>query len=68
MNKELLNMGIGIKHLKDYRDAIALLVRRTFGIKTMAEVDKFPEEVEVFVLELLTTIRERRKSGESTVS
>ena len=68
MNRELLGMGVGMKHLKDYRNAIALLVRRTFGIKTMAEVDRFPEEVELFVLEMLTTIKERRKSSEPTIS
>lgn len=60
MNNELRNIGIGVKSLNDYERSIALIVRRTFGISNMNQVDTYAAEVESFVNDILSVIRERK--------
>ena len=66
VNKELRNSGIGVKHIKDINNALALLVRRTFKLSTMKEVEIVGAEVEIFTLAILNTMIEgRKKLGEA---
>lgn len=67
MNNELRQMGIGVKNISDYDKAIGVIVRRTFRIKTLLEVEPIADEVELFVLELLEVIKKRRNANEETV-
>lgn len=60
MNRELLSIGISTKNLKDYRTAISALVRKTYGFKTVADIPLHSAEVELFVLEIINSIKERR--------
>lgn len=62
MNNELRNCGIGVKHLKDYETSIALIVRRTFGISNMREVDYNNTDIESFVAEIVSIIKSRKES------
>lgn len=66
INNHLRQIGVGTKHIGDYNNAIALIVRRTFKIKTMRDIDPIADEVELFVLELMQVI-ERRVVGEEKV-
>ena len=60
INRELLSIGVGTRQLSDYRKAISSLVRRTYGYKSITDIPSDNEEVELFVLELLNSIKERR--------
>lgn len=62
VNKELINQGVGVKHIKDIDNALALLVRRTFKIENMKEVETVGESVEKFALAMVNVIAEGRKS------
>ena len=60
INRELLSIGVGTRQLNDYRTAISSIVRRTYGYKSITDIPSDNEEVELFVLELLNSIKERR--------
>lgn len=60
INRELLSIGVGTRQLSDYRTAISSIVRRTYGYKSITDIPSDNEEVELFVLELLNSIKERR--------
>ena len=66
INNRLRQIGVSTKYVRDYNNAIALIVRRTFKIKTMRDIDPIADEVELFVLELMQVI-ERRVVGEEKV-
>lgn len=60
INRELLSIGVGTRQLNDYRTAISSIVRRTYGYKSITDIQSDNEEVELFVLEIINSIKERR--------
>lgn len=67
MNRELLGIGISTKNLKDYRTAISALVRKTYGFRSVADIPLNSTEVELFVLEIINSIKERRADNGKAV-
>lgn len=67
MNRELLGSGVATRQLRDYRNAISAIVRRTYGYKSVADIPANNEEVELFVLEIINLIKERRERSAKTL-
>lgn len=62
VNKTLISHGIGVKHIRDIDNALSLLVRRTYKLETIKEVEEIGTDVELFALAVAQLITEGRKS------